>query len=67
MSKRELFKQCNFLQLCLENKENKRNTNITNNEKVGNISNCSTIHKHNKAVFFVFPQEVSHARVSKSE
>ena len=48
-------------QLCLENE--KGNTNIS----VGNNSNCSTIHKHNKAMFFMSSSGVSYTHVSKSK
>ena len=45
-------------------KENKkRNTN----SGVRNNSNCCNIHKHNKAMFFMSPREVSYTHVSKSE
>ena len=51
------------LQLCLENKENKKgNIRIS----VENNSNCCTIHKHNKAMFFMSPREVNYTHVSKS-
>ena len=48
-------------QLCLENE--KGNTNIS----VGNNSNCSTIDKHNKAMFFMSSSGVSYTHVSKSK
>ena len=61
--KQELFEQHNSLQLRFKNKENKKeNTNIS----VRNNSNCRIIHKHNKAMFFMSPQEVSYTNVSKS-
>ena len=34
---------------------------------VGNNLNCSTTHKHDKAMFFMSPQKVTHTHVSKSE
>ena len=52
------------LHLWLENKENRQgNTNIS----MGNNSNCCTVHKRNKAMFFMSPQEVSYTHVYKSE
>ena len=46
------------------NGENEKgNTSIS----VGNYLNCCTIDKHNKAMFFMSPREVSYIHVSKLE
>ena len=55
--------QLSAVQLCLETKENKKGNTIIS---VGNNLNYCTMHKHNKAMFFMSPREVSYTHIFKS-